>query len=147
MNLRHASTVLALMGFLLTCSCSIDTVQQKQDYVENVELRLREVTVRIDELEYLHAESRESGMTDSPELAQTLDALTDKQQVAVKKLDEVRHAGVANWKGTRSSMDAALQDLERSCEAATFMLEEALLDMQESGMSRKHLLVSYPVVR
>jgi hypothetical protein len=132
---------------LLMCSCSIDVVQQKQDYVENIELRLREVCGKIDELEFLHAQSCESGMTESPELLQTLDELDDKQEVAVKKLDEVKQAGVANWKGIRSSMDAALQDLERSCEIATFMMEEAWLEMQESSVSRKHLLVSLPAAQ
>jgi hypothetical protein len=144
MNMRRLMTVLAFMG-LLMCSCSIDAVQQKQDYVENIEFRLREVCGRIDELEFLHAQSRESGLTESPELLQTLDELDDKQEVAVKKLDEVKQAGVANWKGIRSSMDAALQDLERSCEVATFMMEDAWLEMQESGISRKHLLVGLPI--
>lgn len=143
MNMRRLITVLAFMG-LLMCSCSIDAVQQKQDYVENIEYRLREVSGRIDELEFLHAQTRESGMTESPELLRTLDDLGDKQDVAIRKLDEVKQAGVANWKGIRGSMDAALQDLERSCEIATFMLEEAWLEMQESGISRKYLLVSLP---
>ncbi|RPJ55513.1 MAG: hypothetical protein EHM23_25995 [Acidobacteria bacterium] len=143
MDMRRVVTVLAFMG-LLMCSCSIDAVQQKQDYVENIELRLRQVCGRIDELELLHAQSRESGMTESPELLQTLNELDNKQEVAVKKLDEVKQAGFANWKGIRSSMEAALQDLERSCEIATFMMEEAWLEMQDSGVSRKHLLVSLP---
>jgi len=143
MDMRRVVTVLAFMG-LLMCSCSIDAVQQKQDYVENIELRLRQVCGRIDELELFHAQSRESGVTESPELLQTLDELDNKQEVAVKKLDEVKQAGVANWKGIRSSMDAALQDLERSCEIATFMMEEAWLEMQDSGVSRKHLLVWSP---
>ncbi len=144
MDMCRLVTVLAFMGLLL-CSCSIDAVQQKQDYVENIEFRLREVCGRIDELEFLHAQTRESGMTESPELLRTLDALDDKQDVAIKKLDDVKQAGVANWKGIRSSMDAALQDLERSCEVATFMMEEAWLEMQESGISRKYLLVSLPI--
>jgi len=144
MNMRRLGTVLAFMG-LLMCSCSIDAVQQKQDYVENIEFRLREVCGRIDELEFLHAQSHDSGLTESPELLQTLDELDDKQEVAVKKLDEVKQAGVANWKGIRGSMDTALQDLERSCEIATFMMEEAWLEMQETGISRKHLLVSLPI--
>ncbi len=144
MEMRRLVTVLAFMG-LLMCSCGIDVVRQKHDYVENTEFRLREVCGRIDELEFLHAQSRESGLTESPELLQTLDELDDKQEVAIKKLDEVKQAGVANWKGIRSSMDAALQDLERSCEIATFMMEDAWLEMQESGISRKHLLVSLPI--
>jgi len=143
MDMRRLITVLAFMG-LLMCSCSIDAVQQKRDYVENIEFRLREVCGKIDELEFLHAQTRESGMTDSPELLQTLDELDGKQEAAIKKFDEVKQAGVANWKGIRSSMDAALQDLERSCEIASFLMEEAWLEMQESTVDRKHLLVSLP---
>ncbi len=143
MNMRRLVTVLAFMGLPL-CSCTIDAVQQKQDYVENIEFRLRDVSGRIDELQFLHAQTRESGMTESPELLQSLNELDDKQEVAVKKLDEIKQAGAANWKGIRSSMDAALQDLERSCEIATFMMEEAWVEMQESGISRKNLLVSLP---
>lgn len=146
MNMRRLMTVLAFMG-LLMCSCSIDAVQQKQDYVENIEFRLRDVCGRIDELEFLHAQTRDSGMAESPELLKTLDELDNKQEFAIKKLDEVKQAGVANWKGIRSSMDAALQDLERSCEVATFMMEEAWLEMQESGLSRSHLLVSLPTAQ
>ncbi|MFB3902753.1 MAG: hypothetical protein ACE15E_04815 [Acidobacteriota bacterium] len=146
MDPRCLLTVITCSG-LLICSCSIDAVQQKQDYVEYIEFRLREVCGRIDELEFLHAQSRESGIRESPELLQTLDELDDKQEVAIKKLNEVKRAGAANWKGIRSSLDAALQDLERSCEIATFMMEEAWLDMQESRINRKHLLVTLPIAQ
>lgn len=143
MDIRLA-TVTAVMG-LLTCSCGIDVVQQKLDYVEIIELRLREVRGKIDRLEALHAQTRESGMTESPELQQTLDELDDKQEIAIKKLDEVKQAGVAGWRDIRISMDAALEDLERSCEIATVMVEKAWLEMmQGSGKTREYLLVGLP---
>jgi hypothetical protein len=44
-------------------------------------------------------------------------------------------------------MDEAVQDSEQSCEIATFMMEEACLEIQESGVSRKYLLVSFPIAQ
>ncbi|HXK60911.1 MAG TPA: hypothetical protein PLP42_13565 [Acidobacteriota bacterium] len=147
MTLPRVLTATALVVLLTASGCVINAVQQKQDYVENVELRLRQVSVRITQLKFLHAESRESGLSEIPELSDTLSQLGEKQEVAARKLDQVKHASVANWKDVKSTMDAVLDDLEWSCEVAAVMLEEALLEMDEQGLDWNSLLVSLPQLR
>jgi hypothetical protein len=133
--------MLAAFAGLLGSSCTIDAVQQKRDYVDNVQFRLTQAGLRIHELEFLHAETQGPGHISDPQLAETLDRLGEKQQAAEVKFEEIKQAGVANWKGIRRSMDAALQDLERSCDLATSMLEEAWLESQGSKVSPGYLLV------
>jgi hypothetical protein len=136
--------MLAALAGLLGSSCTIDAVQQKRDYVENVQFRLQQVDLRIHELEFLHAETQESGRLSDPQLTETLTRLGEKQQAAELKFEEVKQASAANWKGIRGSMEAVLRDLERSCDLVTFMLEEAWIEIQQSGSSPRYLLVSLP---
>ncbi len=132
MTLSRLVMLAAIMA-ALGPGCTIDAVQQKQDYVENVEYRLHEASMRIAELEHLHAETLESGGTSNPELQRTLVELGEKQLTAEQKLVAVKEAGIAGWKGFRGPVDEALSDLEQCCELATFMLEEAWQEMQESS--------------
>lgn len=133
----------AVLLFGLPTGCGFDVLQQKQDYVENVEFRLSQVNLRIDELEQVHADTIQQGMSANPALVDTINQLDEKQVEAQKRLDKVKDAGLANWKGARSAMDSALEDLERSYEVAVFLLEETWQDLQEDGAnSRRYLLVN-----
>lgn len=133
----------AVLLFGLPTGCGFDVLQQKQEYVSNAEFRLSQVSIRIEELEQVHADTIKQGLTANPALLDTIDQLDEKQIEAEKRLDQVKHAGIANWKGARSAMDTALDELERSYETAVFMLEETWQDLQEDGSaSRRYLLVS-----
>jgi hypothetical protein len=136
------SAIWAVLLFGLPTGCGFDVLQQKQDYVETAEFRLSQVSIRIDELEHVHADTIQQGMSANPALVDTINQLDEKQVEAHKRLDQVKHAGVATWKGARTAMDTALEDLERSYEVAVFLLEETWQDLQEDGASsRRYLLV------
>ena len=132
----------AVLLFGLLTGCGFDVLQQKQEYVDNAEFRLSQVNIRIEELEQVHADTIKQGITANPALLDSIDELDEKQIEAEKRLDQVKHAGIANWKGARTAMDTALDDLERSYETAVFLLEETWQDLQEDGSaSRRYLLV------
>ena len=136
---RRLIFLTALGGFL--AACGPRGAERKSDYVEKVEVRLIEVSMRADQLESLHTQALESGARSDPRVENALDDLDQKQQRAERKLQDVKRAGNTDWRNVRVAMDKSLEELEQSCELATFLLEEVWFNAQESEGARSHLLV------
>ena len=133
---------LTVLGGILA-ACGPGGVERKSDYVENVEVRLVEVSMRADQLQSLRTEALESGAESDPRLEEALKDLDRKQQHAEAKLQEVKRASVTAWRNVRVAMDKSLDELEQSCDVATILLEEVWFNARESGLTRRYLLVSY----
>lgn len=87
----------------------------KEDYQEKLEAQLKEWSRKIDQLksaaEKLAADAQVT-------YHQQIDALRGKQEVAQKKLQELREAGEGAWESLKAGIDRAWDELKHGVEGA-----------------------------
>jgi ABC-type phosphate transport system auxiliary subunit len=80
-------------------------------HVGKMEAQLRRWGLKLDKLQ---DKSKEVGTAAKADYLRSLDELIRKHRTVRTRLDELKAAGLAQWKSLRGGVDSAWQDLDRT---------------------------------
>jgi hypothetical protein len=85
-------------------------LQEKEEYQEKMEAKLKELDAQIDRMK---AEAKESTEEAKAALEKRIQEMEEKREAAGKKLEEVRESSVEAWRNLKSDMDDIMSNLEK----------------------------------
>ena len=91
------------------------TDQQKNQYQQKMEEKLRDLDKEVDELEAKAAEQSEQA---KKQYARQMTELDRKRKAARRKLDKFENSSEAAWRDMKPGIDAAMKDLETAYKRA-----------------------------
>jgi DNA repair exonuclease SbcCD ATPase subunit len=94
---------------------SEDRGKEKEEYRNAVEAELEEFDSRLDELK---AGAEKADPEARTALDRDIEEVSQKREVARKKLQDLKAAGAEAWEGVKSALDAAVKDLRQAYDRA-----------------------------
>lgn len=123
--MKHSAILIVTLFLVWTNVAVAETVRQRQqrEMVETyLEVKLRDVAGKLDRLKKGRAASLDEHSR--RELALAREELSRKQELAGRKLTEMKSAGVETWDRLKAEVNAAIDDLDRAYETVSSLLRK-----------------------
>jgi hypothetical protein len=102
--------------------------KQREEYEQRIEAKLEEYGEKLADL---HSKAEGLEQQARADFDQKIQALQEKQQLALEKLAELKSAGSEAWEDMKSGVSAAMEDLDQTYQSVLSSLE--LPDIAESA--------------
>jgi len=101
------------------------TLQQKEEYQEQIEARLQVLDREIQELQArTQSKAAELKEESKAEYNQTIEELRNKKQAAAEQLDKLKSASGKAWEDIKAGMDSAMDNLSQAFDRARAHFEK-----------------------